>query len=90
MEMDFQCDKFWHRICGPLQQYTNLFFIAFKEQLPKDFFSDTVGSRDVTFCPKAEQDTINIGKIDNNTSRMKKQMKHMNKLPSVLSVLVSI
>lgn len=66
------------------------FSIAFKDQVPKDFFSDTVGSRDATFCPKAEQDKINIAKIDNNASRMKKQMKHMNKLPSVLCVLVSI
>lgn len=57
------------------------FLIAFKEPVPKDFFSE--GSRDATFCPKAEQDRINISKIDKNISRMKKQMKHMNKLHSV-------
>lgn len=47
------------------------FFIAFKEQVPKDFYSDAVSSRDATFFPKAEQDRIKIGKI-NNTSRRKK------------------
>lgn len=41
-------------------------------------FPEAAGSRDATFCPTAEQDIKATNKIDNDISRMKKQMKHMN------------
>lgn len=76
MEMDFHCEKFWHRVCGSSQQYPNLSLLR-AESMSQKTFPEAVSSRDATFCPAVEQDIRNINKID-NISRMKKQMKHMN------------